>query len=160
MRVKANRGQIIRNIANIIKNDSKKIKQLEAVQSISVNCTSDDHINIKCELYYSGIVRYLIEGTRSGMTVAAIAATGEIVRKKRGEKPWCECETDCWASDILEIVRGMERKSYKIEIVTVKGDKVVWDGGIGYDKSELEEVTKRLDKDNRVVSYRIKEFGR
>lgn len=100
----ANREQIIKNIARIIKGNQKKIEQLNKVQSISINCTSDDHIRIKCELYMNNVVRYLIEGTRSGMTITANTLTNEIVRKHRNEDPWYEAETDCWASDILKKV--------------------------------------------------------
>ena len=102
---RANEKQIIKNIARIIRNKENKIEQLDKVQSISIHCTSDDHIRIKCELYHGNIVRYLIEGTRSGMTITADALTNEIVRKPRNEKAWYEAEVDCWASDILALVR-------------------------------------------------------
>lgn len=101
---RADRNQIIKNIARIIRNKDKKIEQLNKVQSISINCTSDDHIRIKCELYHNNIVRYLIEGTMSGMTVTANTLTNEIVRKPRNEKAWYTAEVDCWASDILTLV--------------------------------------------------------
>ena len=102
---KANEKQIIKNIANIIKGNEKKIEQLDKVQSICVHCTSDDHIRIRCELYYNNIVRYLIEGTRCNMTITANTLTKEIVRKPRNEKAWYVAETDCWAGDILALVR-------------------------------------------------------
>lgn len=105
MRIKANTNQVIKNIVRIIKGNEAKIKQLEAVQSISITCTSDDHIRITCELYLNNIVRYLIEGTRSKVTITANALTNEITRKKRNEKPWGVCEVECWAEDILKQVR-------------------------------------------------------
>lgn len=102
---RANESQVIKNIARILRNNAKKVEQLDKVQSISVHCTSDDHIRIKCEMYYNNIVRYLIEGTMSGMTITANALTNQIVRKPRNEKAWYEAEVDCWASDILALVR-------------------------------------------------------
>lgn len=102
---RANKNQVIKNIARIIRNNEKKIEQLDKVQSISVHCTSDDHIRIKCEMYHNNIVRYLIEGTMSGMTITANTLTNQIVRKPRNEKAWYEAEADCWASDILSLVR-------------------------------------------------------
>ena len=101
----ANRKQIIRNIVNIIKGNSKKINQLETVQDITFTCTSDDHINIICELYHGNIVRYVINGTRSGMVITADALTGEIVRKPYKENPWSVTETECYVSEILKEVR-------------------------------------------------------
>lgn len=101
---KANREQVIKNIARIIKGNEKKIKQLNAVQNICIHCTSDDYITIKCELYHGNIVRYLITGTRSSMTITANTLTNEIVRKPRNEKAWYEAETSCWAGEILKLV--------------------------------------------------------
>ena len=103
--MKANRQQIINNIATIIRDKDKKIEQLEKVQGITMTCTSDDRIYIICELYCDNIVRYLIEGTRSSMTITANMATNEIIRKPNGIKPWQVAETDCWAFEILKKVR-------------------------------------------------------
>lgn len=94
--MRANTEQVIKNIVRIISNNDKKIEQLEKVQSITMNCTSDDHIRIKCELYKNNIARYLIEGTMSGMTITANTLTNEITRKHRNEKAWYEAEVDCW----------------------------------------------------------------
>ena len=102
--MRANREQVIKNIARIIRNNDKKIEQLQKVQGISINCTSDDHIRIKCELYQNNIARYLIEGTRSGMTITANTLTNELTRKHRNEKAWYEAEIECWAEDILKLV--------------------------------------------------------
>jgi hypothetical protein len=98
---KANTNQIIKNIAIILKHNPAKVKQLEKVWSISENCTSDNHIEIICEMYSNNIVRYLITGTRSGMTITANALTYEIVRKRRNEKPWIQRECECWCDDIF-----------------------------------------------------------
>ena len=68
----------------------------------------DDHIRIRCELYQNNIARYLIEGTRSGMTITANTLTNEITRKHRNEKAWYEAEVECWVEDILKHV---ERRS-------------------------------------------------
>ena len=102
--LRADECQINKNIARIIKNNPKKIEQLNKVQDISIHCTSDDHIRIKCELYRNKIARYIITGTRSGMIITANIITGEIVRKPRSEKPWAEAETQTWVSDILKLV--------------------------------------------------------
>lgn len=102
---RADEKQIAKNIARILRCNTNKIEQLDKVQSISIHCTSDDHIRVKCELYHGNIVRYLIEGTRAGMTIAANTLTNEIVRKPRNEKAWYEAEVDCWASDILALAR-------------------------------------------------------
>lgn len=96
--------QIIKNIAYHIKGKEDKIRQLKAVQSISMTCTSDDHIKVDCEMYNDGIVRYLIEGTRSGMTITVNTRTNEIVRKPRNAKPWYGCQISCWCYDILKLL--------------------------------------------------------
>lgn len=100
----ANEKQIIKNIANILKDNPDKIRQLEAVQGISMTCTSDDHIWINCELYQNHIVRYLITGTRSSMTITVNASTHEICRKKRNEIPWAVGEIQTWCGYILNKV--------------------------------------------------------
>ena len=103
--MKANREQITNNIAALIRGNEKKIEQLVKVQEITMVCTSDDHLNITCEMYDNNIVRYLLNGTRSGMVVTANTATKEIIRKPNGIKPWQVAETDCWAWEILKKVR-------------------------------------------------------
>lgn len=100
--MKANEKQIITNIANIIRGKQNKIDQLVKVHSITLHCTSDDYIRVTCELYYNNIVRYLISGTRSSMTITANTLTGEIVRKPRNIKPWTVSEVGTYAGYILE----------------------------------------------------------
>lgn len=97
-----NNQQIIKNIAHHIRGKENKINQLKAVQEISMLCTSDDHINITCEMLPDGIVRYLISGTRSGMTLTVDTRKNEITRKPRGAAPWYTCKAECWCSDILK----------------------------------------------------------
>lgn len=100
----ANRKQIIKNIANIIRRHPNKMDQLERVKSITVCMTSDDHINIVCEMYSENITRYLITGTRANMTITYKSDTDQIVRKPRGLEPWMVAKTDCYVCEIMEIV--------------------------------------------------------
>ena len=79
--------QIEMNIANIIAMEPEKYRQLEKVQGISVHLTSDDGIDITLKMYAGSIVRYLIEGTRSKMTITYNTKEKKIVRKPRGQEP-------------------------------------------------------------------------
>ena len=100
----ANKKQNIKNIVSILKDNPDKVRQLKAVQGISWTCTSDDYIWIDCELYQNHIVRYLIKGTHSSMTITANARTHEICRKKRNEVPWAVGEIQTWCYWILDKV--------------------------------------------------------
>ncbi len=102
--------QIIKNIANLIKDNTKKIEQLRKVQDITFNLTSDDYIDIKMECYENNIVRYLIEGTRANMTITANVLKKEIIRKPRNEKPWYSANGRAWAYEILDEVRAQGGK--------------------------------------------------
>lgn len=110
---RADPEQVARNIALLIWDKEKKLEQLDKVQGITVRCTSDDHINIICEIHHDGIVRYLIEGTRSGMTVTADTETREIVRLPRGSKACITCETDMWVGDIQKYVKKWQSGAIK-----------------------------------------------
>lgn len=102
--VKGNKKQVVNNIALAIHDKPKKIKQLIAVQSITINCTSDDHIEIDCELYAGNIARYIVKGTRCNTTITVNTITNEIIRKPRNIKPIfiTEIYWNVWAADILE----------------------------------------------------------
>ena len=97
---KADSNQVARNIAYLIWDKAKKIEQLDKVQGITMNCTSDDHINVVGELHHGNIVRYLIEGTRSRMTITADTSTREMLRLPRGSQALHRFECDMWCSDI------------------------------------------------------------
>lgn len=105
--IKANPNQIFRNIAVVLKHNPRKVEQLETVQSICLNLTSDDGIDIECELYSGSIARYLIQGTRSGMTITVNTLTNEIVRKRRGEQPWVAARIHCNCYEIFEMLNAI-----------------------------------------------------
>lgn len=107
--MKLNEKQAVKHIAWIIHDKPEKMRQLETVQDISIHLTSDDSISIKCELYAGNIVRYLITGTRSQMTITADTITRQIIRKPRNIKPAFEAETygTIWCSDILKAARAI-----------------------------------------------------
>lgn len=98
---RVNPHQIAKNIARLIRDKPEKVRQLERARDITVHLTGDDYVYITCELYRDGIARYLIRGTRSGMTVTANVKTRELCRKPRNEKPWIDAETSMWAGEIL-----------------------------------------------------------
>lgn len=89
-------------IAQVVKRNEKKRQQLEKVAEISCHLTSDAGINIEAELYNNNICRFLISGTRCGMTITYNTLTWEIVRKPRGEKPWYKTSEQSNAWFILE----------------------------------------------------------
>lgn len=89
-------------IAQVIKRNSTKKTQLEKVAEISCHLTSDAGISIECEMYDNNIVRFLITGTRCGMTITYNTKTWEIVRKPRGAKPWYRTWESANAWDILD----------------------------------------------------------
>jgi len=104
-------NQIERNIAITLAHNPEKIAQLERVQDISWHLTGGDGIQIEAELYAGGIIRYLITGTRSGMTVTAKEPEHEIIRKPRGAKPWMtKSDYNRHAGDILEYVREIQSR--------------------------------------------------
>lgn len=102
--MRANENQVIKNLAVICKSNPAKADQLRKVGAITMHLTSDDHINVKVELYRNHIVRYLIEGTRCNMTCTLCMDTMEIVRKPRGEKPWADGDCDFWVCDVLKLL--------------------------------------------------------
>ena len=93
--------QVELTLANIIARNEKKFQQLETVQDITINCTSDDGIEIKLEMYDNHVVRYLIEGTRAKMTITYNTETKEVIRKPRGAKPWHTSYCKSFCHDIL-----------------------------------------------------------
>ena len=101
-----NANQVEKNIARILAGNTEKIKQLEKVEDISFHLTSDDGVDITCELYDNNIVRYLIKGTRCGMTITANTLTNEIMRKPRCIKPY---RTDHVKSNVCYILARIEQ---------------------------------------------------
>lgn len=102
--IKANKTQIVNNIALAIYNKPEKIKQLIKVQSITLEMTSDDHIDVTCEMYGNNIVRYLINGTRSNTTITVNTITNEITRKpyKVTSLYVSDISNNLWCFEILE----------------------------------------------------------
>ena len=46
---------------------------------------------------------------------------------------------------------------YIVEIKLKNGKEIKWlNGGVGYDEHEMPRVTKKLQSDSRVASYRVK----
>lgn len=101
-----NANQVEKNIARILTGNTEKIRQLEKIEDISCHLTSDDGIDITCELYDNNIVRYLIKGTRCGMTITANALTNEIMRKPNGIKPY---RTEHITSNVCYILARIEQ---------------------------------------------------
>lgn len=102
--IKANKAQVINNIALAIYDKPKKVKQLIKVQSITIEMTSDDHIEVTCEMYTNNIVRYLIKGTRSSATITVNTITNEIARKPYKASPLyiSDISNNLWCFEILE----------------------------------------------------------
>ena len=88
-------------IANVVRNNKEKMMQLEKVQDICIHLTSDDGILVYAEMYDGNIVRFLIRGTRCGMTITYNTITGELVRKPKGKKPWYTVWEQMNVSDIF-----------------------------------------------------------
>jgi len=110
------KNQIMQNIAVLIWDKPKKLEQLQKVGEITFTCTSDDYIYITAELYHNNLVRYLITGTRSCMTVTADPITRQILRKPRNLKPWAVTKTECWASDIRIIAEEIQEHHKRLEV--------------------------------------------
>ena len=110
------KNQIMQNIAVLIWDKPKKLEQLQKVGEITFTCTSDDYIYITAELYHNNLVRYLITGTRSCMTVTADPITRQILRKPRNLKPWAVTKTECWASDIRIIAEEIQEHRKRLEV--------------------------------------------
>lgn len=98
-------------IAKVVNLHDKKRKQLEKVAEISCHLTSDAGIAVKTELYNNNICRFLITGTRCGMTITYNMLTWEIVRKPRGAAPWYTEWESANAWRILE--RAEELKEWR-----------------------------------------------
>lgn len=108
-------NQILRNIAVLIWDKPKKLEQLQKVGEITFTCTSDDYSYITAELYHNNLVRYLITGTRSCMTVTADSITRQIIRKPRNLKPYMVAETECWVRDIQIIIDEIQEHHKRLE---------------------------------------------
>ena len=97
-------------IVQVIKRNETKKRQLEKVADISCHLTSDAGIRIEAELYEGNICRFLITGTRCGMTITFDTHTLEIKRKPRGKKPVFTTWESSNAFDILRMAEGREQK--------------------------------------------------
>lgn len=113
--IKANKAQIINNIALAIYNKPEKVKQLIKVQSITIEMTSDDHIDVDCEMYGNNIVRYLIRGTRSNTTVTINTLTNEITRKPYKVNPLyiSNISHNLWCFEILKKIAEFKNVPYE-----------------------------------------------
>ena len=109
------KNQIMQNIAVLIWDKPKKLEQLQKVGEITFTCTSDDYIYITAELYCNNLVRYLITGTRSNMTITANPITRQIIRKPRNLKPYMVAETECWVRDIQIIIDEIQEHHKRLE---------------------------------------------
>ena len=98
--------QIFKNIAAILNDErnARKLEQFMTAYDITEHITSDGGCDIKAELYNGNIVRYIITGTRSNVTITANTITCEIVRKKRNEKPWQVVEFHANFEDIAQLI--------------------------------------------------------
>lgn len=103
--MKVNTNQIVKNIANAIKNNPNKIEQLEKVKDITLHYTSDNNCRIVIEMYNNNIVRYIVNGTKSQTIVTYNTATKQIVRKPYKEIPWYTDFINCSINDILREVK-------------------------------------------------------
>ncbi len=88
-------------IARLCKVHEIKKEQLERLKDITLNCTSDAGIDIDLELYDNSICRFIVNGTRSKMTITYNALTWELTRKPRNAKPWETAHIHANAYDIL-----------------------------------------------------------
>lgn len=113
--IKANKTQVINNIALAIYDKPEKIKQLIKVQSITIEMTSDDHIGVTCEMYANNIVRYLIKGTRSNTTVTINTLTNEVTRKPYKVSPLyiSDISHNLWCFEILEKIAELKNVPYE-----------------------------------------------
>lgn len=73
-------------IATILSYHIEKLEKLLTLQDITRNYTSDDGIEVKCELY-NGYTRYLLEGCRCNMILCFDVNSKELKRKKRNDIP-------------------------------------------------------------------------
>lgn len=113
--IKANKSQVINNIALAIYDKPEKVKQLIKVQSITIEMTSDDHIDVTCEMYDNNVVRYLIKGTRSNTTVTINTLTNEITRKPHKVNPLytSDISHNLWCFEILEKIAELKNVPYE-----------------------------------------------
>lgn len=105
----ADKQMVATHIARALKTSKKKRDQLQAVRDITVRFTGDDWVNVTVELYYGNIARYLITGTRSGMTVTMDIRTAEIIRKPKGLDPYYTTQSGLFVHEIMEKFGGKSR---------------------------------------------------
>lgn len=107
---KANPRAVARNIARILRENPRKVEELSRVRDITVHLTSDDGLRVTVELYRDHVVRFLIRGTRSGMTLTADVMTCILTRKRRNEKPWLSDDVVTCAGDIFRALDDITRR--------------------------------------------------
>ena len=98
-------------LATILHNNDSKIEQLQKVADFTWKCTSDTGIEVTCEVMEQGIIRYTIEGTRSGFRFCYSSKEKKIIRQPRGLKRMQIFEPKSWhtyADDVLALIK--ERK--------------------------------------------------
>lgn len=115
MRTRSRQSQIARNIAVILFHNPEKIRQLEQVKAICSHLTSDDGVCVDVEIYGGGVARYLIHGTRCGMTVTANTLTNEIMRKPRGAQPVFTSWVSMNTSDVFEVLESIQSLHQRIQ---------------------------------------------
>lgn len=141
MTTKATEKMIVKNIARAIRGNEKKIEQLRKLKERCVYLTSSDGIHITAELYEGNIARFIIEGTRSNMTVTVNTITNQIIRKPRGAEPWYTVQAfNMNVSDIEEEVKNME--SWRLSDSLIEA---VENDGIGYNEfmKEQEKINEK-----------------
>lgn len=103
--MKVNTNQIVKNIANAIKNNPNKIEQLEKVKDITLHYTSDSNCRIVIEMYNNNIVRYIVNGTKAQTIITYNTTTKQLVRKPYKQNPWYTDFINCSVNDILREVK-------------------------------------------------------
>lgn len=94
-------------IASIISYHVEKLEKLLKLQEITRNYTSDDGVEVQCELY-NGYTRYLLTGCRCNMTLCYDVNTKNLIRKKRNDKAEFIKHYYTNISDILKLNEEIE----------------------------------------------------
>lgn len=101
-------------LATILSTDENKTAQLQKVADFTWKCTSDTGIEITCEVMEQGIIRYNIEGTRSGFRFCYSSKEKKIIRQPRGLKRLLIFRPESWhtyADNVLDLIK--DRKLVK-----------------------------------------------
>lgn len=73
-------------LATLLSTDENKINQLEKVGNMTWNLTSDDGLMVTVEVMEKHIIRYTLDGTRSGIRFCWSVDEQKIIRQPRGLK--------------------------------------------------------------------------